>query len=124
MEVLHEFKKQLISFLDELIENFPEEGDLVVTRLFVSTQVPIADIMNDFNHHINKDDQKIRKMIKERRDDFFLHHTLFSSHKDKMDHFKKIWRSDALDDDDKEVIWKWVDTFIFLGDKYARTISQ
>ena len=48
MEVLKEFRAQLILFFDELIESFPEEGDLVIARLFISTQVPILEIMNDF----------------------------------------------------------------------------
>ena len=122
MEVLREFKSQLIIFFDELIENFPEEGDLVIARLFIANQVPIVDLMNDFNHHINKDDQHLRKMIKDRREDFFLNNTLFDEHKGTLNHFKKLWRSGTLDDDDKEIIWKWVDTFIFLGDKYSRSI--
>jgi|TARA_B100001059_G_scaffold217659_1_gene237124 predicted KAP-like P-loop ATPase len=123
MEVLREFKSQLIIFFDELIENFPEEGDLVIARLFIANQVPIVDLMNDFNHHINKDNKRIRKMIKDRREDFFLHNTLFNSHKTNLNHFKKLWRSGILDKDDKEIIWKWVDTFIFLGDKYSRAIA-
>ena len=123
MEVLREFKSQLIIFFDELIENFPEEGDLVIARLFIANQVPIVDLMNDFNHHINKDDQRLRKMIKDRREDFFLHNTLFANHKNTLSRFKKLWRSGTLDDDDKEIIWKWVDTFIFLSDKYNRTMS-
>lgn len=124
MEVLREFKSQLVLFFDELIDNFPEEGDLVIARLFISTQVPIVEIMNDFNHHINKDEQRLRKMIKDRREDFFLHNTLFVQHKNTLNHFKKLWRSGTLDNDDKEIIWKWVDTFIFLGDKYTRAISS
>ena len=123
MEVLREFKSQLIIFFDELIENFPEEGDLVIARLFIANQVPIVDLMHDFNHHINKDDQRLRKMIKDRREDFFLHNTLFANHKSTLNHFKKLWRAGTLDNDDKEIIWKWVDTFIFLSDKYSRTMS-
>jgi hypothetical protein len=123
MEVLREFKSQLIIFFDELIESFPLMGDLVVARLFIANQVPIVDLMNDFNHHINKDNQRIRKMIKERREDFFLHNTLFATYKDNLNHFKKLWRSGNMDKDDKDIIWKWVDTFIFLGDKYSREIS-
>jgi hypothetical protein len=123
MEVLREFKSQLILFFDELIENFPEEGDLVIARLFISTQVPIIEIMNDFNHNVNKDDQHLRKMVKDRREDFFLHNTLFPRVKSTLNHFKKLWRSGSLDSEEKEIIWKWIDTFIFLGDKYIRAIS-
>jgi len=123
MEVLKEFKSQLIIFFDELIESFPMEGDLVVARLFIANQVPIVDLMNDFNHHINKNEGRLRKMIKERREDFFLKETLFTRHKENLDHFKKLWRSTTMDNEDKDIIWKWVDTFIFLGDKYSKAIS-
>lgn len=124
MEVLKEFKSQLIIFFDELIESFPLEGDLVVARLFIANQVPIVDLMNDFNHHINKDNQRLRKMVQDRREDFFLHETLFTTHKENLDHFKKLWRSTNMDDEDKDIIWKWVDTFIYLGDKYSKEISS
>jgi hypothetical protein len=124
MEVLREFKTQLILFFDELIENFPREGDLVIARLFISTQVPIIDLMDDFNRNINKDDQRLRKKIKERREDFFLSNNLFPRFKPTINHFKKLWRSGTLDNDDKEIIWKWVDTFIFLGDKYIHTLTS
>jgi hypothetical protein len=123
MEVLSEFKSQLILFFDELIENFPQEGDLVIVRLFITTQVPIADLMADFNRNINKDGQKLRKMVKDRREDFFLSNNLFPKFKSTLKHFKKLWRSGTLDSDDKEIIWKWVDTFIFLGDKYSRSLT-
>ena len=123
MEVLNEFKTQLILFFDELIDQFPGEGDLVVARLFISNQVCIADLMNDFNHHINKDDQYLKNMIKERKEEFFLTHNLFESYKNSLNNFKKIWRSQQLDKEDKAVIWSWVDTFVFLCDKYAREKS-
>ena len=122
MEVLREFQKQLILFFDELIDQFPEEGDLVIARLFISNQVPIVDLMNDFNHHINKNDQQLRKMIAIRNEGFFLDHTLFASHKSTLSHFKKLWRSGSLDSADKSTIWQWVDTFIYLGDKYTRSM--
>ena len=123
MEVLREFKKQMILFFDELIDQFPAEGDLVVARLFIANQVPIVDLMNDFNLRINRDDQRLRKMIVDRRDDFFLENTLFQSHSSNLNHFKKLWRSGCLDADDKIIIWQWVDTFIFLGDKYTKALA-
>ena len=124
MEDLREFRTQLIHFFDELIEQFPDEGDLIVARLFISTQVPIEDLVNEFNHNINKEEQKLRIMVKDRHEQFFVNHTLFNETRSKLNIFKKIWKSGSLDQDDKDVIWKWVDTFIFLGDKYARAISS
>lgn len=122
--VLKEFKTQLIIFFDELIDNFPDEGDLVIARLFISTQIPIKDLMDHFNHKINTNDQELRRMVKARRDDFFLYNTLFSSVESNLSHFKKIWRSGRLDDEEKDIIWKWIDTFIFLGDKYTNSLKK
>jgi hypothetical protein len=123
IEVLTEFKTQLISFFDELIGQFPLEGDLVIVRLFFANQIPIQDVMNNFNHKINTNDQELRKMIKNRNEAFFLENNIFDNlGKDKINNIKKIWRSDRLDKEDKEVIWNWVDAFMYLGDKYAKAI--
>jgi hypothetical protein len=123
IEVLTEFKTQLISFFDELIGQFPLEGDLVVVRLFFANQIPIQDVMNTFNHKINTNDQELRKMIKNRNEAFFLENNMFENlGKDKINHIKKIWRSDRLDKEDKEVIWNWIDAFMYLGDKYSKAI--
>ncbi len=79
--------------------------------------------MESFTQYLNKDDNIIKKNIEERNDSFFLNHnTLFENviDKTKIIHFKKIWRSPQLDQEDKETIWKWVDSFVFLSDKYAK----
>jgi|UniRef100_A0A6C0E0Q5 hypothetical protein len=121
--ILKEFKKNLISFVDELIDQFPSEGDLVILRIYFSDQCEIKEVMESFTQYLNKDDNIIKKNIEERNDSFFLNHnTLFENviDKTKIIHFKKIWRSPQLDQEDKETIWKWVDSFVFLSDKYAK----
>ena len=90
IEVLTEFKKQLILFFDELISQFPLEGDLVVIRLYFSNQIPMQNVINIFNHKINTNDQELRKMVKERNESFFLEHNIFDNlGKEKVIHFKK-----------------------------------
>ena len=124
-EILTEFKTQLISFFDELIEQFPEEGDLVVFRLFLSNQIPIKDVMNIFIHKINTNDKQLKNMIKERNEIFFLEYNIFENiTKEKVNHFKKLWRSCRLDDEDKQVIWNWIDAFVYLSDTYTNTIMK
>ena len=123
-EVLIEFKTQLVSFFDELISQVPQEGDLVVLRLFVTNQMPIQTIMNIFIQKINTNDQELRKMVKDRNECFFLEHTIFENVcKEKIIRFKKLWRS-GLDMEDKEVIWNWIDAFIYLGDKYTKSLMN
>jgi hypothetical protein len=121
IQILTEFKNGLITFFDELIDQFPTEGDLVIIRIFLKDQIPIQDVVNIFNNNINKDDQKFKKMIKDRNEQFFLESNIFDSvSKNKSMHFKKLWRSGRLDNDDKDIIWKWIDSFIYLGDKYMK----
>lgn len=121
-EVLKEFKKNLISFFDEMIDIFPHEGDLVMLRIFLNDQMPIADVMLKFINSINKDDNKIRKMIKERNELFFLENNIFGDgvSTTKVLHFKKLWRSGVLDEEDKKQMFRWCDSFIYLADKYIK----
>jgi hypothetical protein len=125
-EVLAEFKKQLLSFFDELIGQFPREGDLVIARVFIATQIPIKELMENFIHKISTNNQELKKMIKSRNETFFLQYSLFEDidRKEKLNHFKKIWRSEQLDKEDKDVIWNWIDAFVFLSEKYMKAIQH
>jgi hypothetical protein len=124
-EVLIEFKTQLVSFFDELITQFPQEGDLVVLRLFVTNQMPIKYIMNTLIQKLNTNDQEFRKMAKERNECFFLENNIFENFcsKEKIVRFKKLWVS-GFDTEDKKVIWNWIDAFIYLGDKYTKSVMN
>jgi hypothetical protein len=39
---------------------------------------------------------------------------------EKVNHFKDLWLSDKLDDNDRDIIWKWMDLFISIADKYYK----
>ncbi len=120
--ILQEFKNNLITFFDELIDQFPTEADLVIIRIFLKDQIPIDEVINIFINTINKDGQRFKKMIKDRNENFFLESNIFDSiSKTKVVHFKKLWRSNSLDDDDKKIIWKWIDSFVYLGEKYVKS---
>ena len=128
--ILTEFKKALISFFDELIEQFPEEGDLVMIRIFLKDQILIEDVMNMFVYHLTKDDNKMKTVIKTRNETYFLENNFFennmnkndgvNNNKNKLIHFKKLWKSGRLDDQDKKVVWRWIDSFVYLADKYIK----
>ena len=120
LQIQLEFKKNMINFFDELIELLPSESDLIYIRIYLKDQVPIIDVINHFILEILPQEDRIV-----RRDErFFLENTnLFvglEEYKDNVNHFKKIYRSPCLDDEDKEVIWKWIDTFVFLAKKYQK----
>ncbi len=113
---LQKFKKSLINFLDELISQFPDEADLIILRILIKDQIPIQTVMENMKIKL----VTCRKMVENRDEEFFLqNNSLFSDvSKSKVNHFKKIWRSDHLDDDDKKCIWLWMDAFIKLSDEY------
>ena len=126
IEILKQFKNSLISFLDELIVQFPEEGDIVIFRIFVKDRIIISNIMNYFVQKI----LPLKKMVDERDEDFFLNHcSIFEdinndTQKNKVNKFKKLWRSNCLDEDDRIVIWKWFDSFMFLSEKYQKILLK
>jgi len=124
IEILKRFKDTVISYLDELISQFPQEADLVIFRIFLKDRVPIVDVINYFVRKV----LPLKKMIEDRNEDFFLNHcTLMEdinnqNTKGRVNHFKKLWRSEILDDEDKEVVWQWFDIFITLSEKYQKNI--
>jgi hypothetical protein len=120
-DILVQFKNGLISFFDELIEQFPEEPDLVIIRIFFNDQVPIQDVVEHFILIL----VSVRSKIERRDESFFLeNNSLFQQlAKSKVNHFKRLWKSGRLDKHDKEVVWKWVDSFVFLADRYKGSCS-
>ena len=125
-EIENQFKTTLISFLDELITQFPQEGDLLIFRIFLKDRIPITNILNFFVYKI----LPLKQMIVDRNEDFFMNHcNLFDAinntkKKDKVNHFKKLWRSGCLDDGDKKVVWEWFDSFVFLSEKYQKSLIK
>lgn len=117
-DILIEFKMQLIQFFDELIDQVPEEGDLIVIRIMLKDQIPIIDVMNHFLQEI----LPLKHMVIERDENFFLKNNILFEKldKNKVNHFKKIWRSNALDTENKKVIWEWFLVFIRLAERYQR----
>ena len=122
--VLSEFKNNIITFFDELIDQFPDLGELVIMRIFLKDQICIKDVIEMTGFQLNKNQGIIRKMIKDRNEEFFLEENNFfdvlSENKKNFLKFSSIWRSKRLDKEDKETIWKWIDSFVFLTDKYNK----
>lgn len=121
IELLKALKTQLVSFLDELINTFPSETDFVIYRIFVKDQLPITDIMNYIIYnlcpHID--------MIKNRDEKFFLNYNILfekleEKGNNKVNYFKKLWTSGQLDNENKEIIWKWFECFVTIALKYDK----
>jgi len=118
VRLLQTLHKDLVTFLDSLIESFPEEGDLVIARFAIKDQFPIKDIMN----YIIEKLLPLKSNVDKRDNNFFLENNiLFEKLEDnKVNHFKKIWISGNLDDDDKDNIWKWFDRFLKIAQYYTK----
>jgi hypothetical protein len=118
--LLNEFRDQLVNFLDEIIEQFPRECDFVLIRMFIKDQLPVADIMGRFIRDI----LPLREHVTKRDDDFFLNNSILYTggniNLEKVDHFKEIWMSDTLDEEDRTVIWKWMDCLFLIAEKYKQ----
>ena len=123
-QILIQFKNSLVSFIDELIDAFPNEADLIILRIFLKDQISIEDVMNKFIIIINQDEQKIKNHIKDRNESVFLENDIFQSiSKTKALNFQKLWQSDSLDEDERNTIWRWIDSFVLLSDRYAKIKS-
>jgi len=117
---MKEFRDQLVVFLDELIEQFPYEGDFVIIRIFIKDQLPIYDVIGRFI----RDLLPLKEQVVKRDANFFIQNSLLytgaSLAEEKVNHFKNLWLSNKLDDNDRDIIWKWMDLFISIAEKYHK----
>lgn len=118
--LLGRLKTSLITFIDNLMETLPEYSEkFLIFRIFLENQCPIVDIMN----YIVVKLLPLQEMVKERNEKFFLEHNILFEQMDSDDrqtvnHFKNIWLSD-LDQHNKDIIWKWFDSFLLIANKYV-----
>ncbi len=117
-EILIMFRKNLLDFLSNLIEQFPKEGDFVLLKILLSDQIPIEEAMKIFSERI----LPYVDMIKSKDERFFLESTdLFEGvANDKVNYFRNIWLSPSLNQDDKDNLWKWFRLFANLAVKYSQ----
>jgi hypothetical protein len=117
-QILGKFQNSLVSFFDELIEMFPNEGEFVALRILVKDRIPITQIIGYFESVLQN--KEIMTSIERRDDQFFLTNVLFSKIGN-VDLFKNLWTSSQLDQDDKKAIWNWVDAFMKLTKQYINS---
>ena len=127
VRVLNAFRGSILLFLDELIDQFPNEVNLVMAKVFLKDTIPIEQTMEKFVEKIEKNDSQLKKMVKKRDENFFLENDIFSIDSyslgnNRVNHFRNIWQS-QIDDEDRVVIWSWIDNFIQLSDLY-RSLSH
>lgn len=120
IKYMRDFRDQLVKFLDELIEQFPYEGDFVIIRIFIKDQLPMVDVIGRFI----RDLLPLKDQVQKRDADFFIQNSLLytgaSLAEEKVNHFKNLWLSSKLDENDRNIIWMWMDLFISIADKYFK----
>lgn len=114
VQILEKFHKCLVLFFDELIEMFPDEKEFIILRILVKDQIPSTQIMSYFEYVHNSKEFMIS--IQKRDDEFFLQNVLFSKFS-KSEVFKNLWKNN-LDDENKNMIWTWIDAFMKMTKSY------
>lgn len=120
VQLLGLFKKNLVSFFDELVDTFPNESDFVIIRVVLKDQVPAQEMMEYFIKNV----LPLKEQIVKRDEKIFTESDVFYFGLDQINckGLKGLWISNKLDKDDKEVIWKWLDTFVAIVEKYMKTM--
>ena len=121
LQLLRGLHSDLLKFFDSLIEAFPDEGDLVIIRFALTDQFPITDIMD----YITVSLLPLKSKVVNRDKNFFLENNILFEQLDnsKVNHFKLIWKSDTLNEEDKDSIWRWFDRFILRAERYNKCIN-
>ena len=121
LQLLRGLHSDLLKFFDSLIEAFPDEGDLVIIRFALTDQFPITDIMD----YITVSLLPLKSKVVNRDKNFFLENNILFEQLDnsKVNHFKRIWKSDTLNEEDRDSIWRWFDRFILRAERYNKCIN-
>lgn len=118
-ELLVKFKNVLMEFIDELVQQFPNDSDIIMSRIFIKDQIPIQTIMDKFTMYFLPQGD----VILNKDESFFTTGTadFCASIHLNTNIFEKIWYTGVLDDDDKDVIWQWITSLYKLVEKYNNT---
>jgi hypothetical protein len=110
------FKENLLEFLEELVVEFPKEGDLIVLKMLLQ-ELDSKYIIQNFI----KDILPLSDHVKSRNDSFFLENQIFpldsKISSEKTNHFKRVWQNNT-DEETKQTIWEWFDVLIHLAQLY------
>jgi len=115
-QILEQFKKTLISFLDELISQFSNDSELIFMRIMVKDQISTKKLMNHFLLKLVEG----REKIKERNDEIFKSDFFTFGKINGLKRIKQMWIRNEIHKDDKETIWTWLDVIVILCDKYTK----
>jgi hypothetical protein len=121
--ILNQFKNDILSFIDELLEQCSKDHDLFLLRFYFKDQKPIKDVMTSLIEKLALDDRKLKKIIYQRNETQFLDSNLINYFDMKyVTKFKKFWHD--FDQQTKNVVWDWLIHFCNLSDQYLTYINE
>ena len=123
IEILRLFREKIIDFFDALIEQFPNEGDFIMLRILVEDAPVEATIKNFYKvvfPHSEMITSKNEKFFLEKCPEILKSIPGSSIETNKIEHFKRVWLSPILTDEDKEQMWKWFNLFLNLSQQYQK----
>lgn len=118
--ILNALKEQVLNLLNDLMEIFPDETDIMLTRLFFETNADPQLIMDGFIKWVYPWKEQIMKsdeLFFEKADRIFGPIAA-----EKVVRFKTMWKDGALNDDEKKIVWSYFQVYIKCIDRYKKYI--
>lgn len=122
-EAIVKLKKGMKQFNKELILKFPNETDLKLAQVLLKTNmIPVKYFVKLWinSGQIEND----RMLIKNRDYKFFKENPFLQDYPDiKKTLVENILGSNILSDEERELIWKWQELFLSLGEEYKNNME-
>jgi hypothetical protein len=117
LQYLSQFREQIVQFIDELIENFPNYPEFILIRVFIKDRLPIVDILGRFISEI----LQYRQLVYNKEPQFFESiDCIYDIFGENGKILKKIWETEVTNDDDRDTIWQWMTLFCKLAMRYYK----
>jgi hypothetical protein len=118
--ILSTLRKDLLTFIDELIEFLPEEQELVLMKSFAKIV-----IISDVADYILQNLAPLEDKVINREEAYFINNAMMfeklQNKASQVNHFKKLWET-TEDQENKEVVWQWLHHFIRLARHYGQLL--
>lgn len=109
--VIKKLKKEFLSFIDDILDVFPNNTDILLNRIFayqLSENMLIENLYKNINF----------ECIENRNEYYLINELVFFKSEEFINKekyiFKNIWNTDGMNETNKELIWKWMNMIIFL----------
>lgn len=107
-------KMQIIGFLDDLIDQFPTDHDIIIMRIIVScNHISVVKIIEEFKRYTDNEYEWFDTINK---NTFFTTTTDVNIYS-KICYYRTLWNNNEIDINTKHTISKWFDVFRYLISK-------